>query len=89
MEGERRDSPGRSRPLSATRSRERDRPEMFGVIGDTTRGADGRTGGAAVNYWGLNFREKKKWLGGASSFFREYQGIWEAGIFRFGTGSRS
>ena len=35
---------------------------MFGVIGDTTRGGDGRTGGAAVNYWGLNFREKIVWL---------------------------
>jgi hypothetical protein len=62
MEGEKTGSPGRSRPLSATRSRERDRPEMFGVIEDTTRCGDGRTWGAAVNYWGLNFREKENWL---------------------------
>jgi hypothetical protein len=37
---------------------------MFGVIGDTMRGGDGRTNGAGVNYWGLNFREKKNWLPG-------------------------
>jgi hypothetical protein len=35
---------------------------MFGVIEDTTRCGDGRTWGAAVNYWGLNFREKENWL---------------------------
>jgi hypothetical protein len=35
---------------------------MFGVIGDTTRGGDGRKDSAAVNYRGLNFREKKVWL---------------------------
>lgn len=37
---------------------------MFGVIEDTAQGGDGRTQGAAVNYWGLNFREKKIWLPG-------------------------
>jgi hypothetical protein len=62
MEGERTDSPGRSRPLSATRRRERDGPEVFGVIGDTTRGGGERTDGAGVNYWGLNFRRKIVWL---------------------------
>jgi hypothetical protein len=33
MEGEKMDSPGLSRPLSATRRRERDRPEMFRFVG--------------------------------------------------------
>ena len=62
MEGEKTDSPGRCRTLSAARRRERDRPEMFGTIGDTTRGGDGRTDSAGVNYWGLDFREKRNWL---------------------------
>jgi hypothetical protein len=62
MEGEKTDSPGRSRPLSATRRRERDRPEMFGAIGDTAREGGWRTKGAAVNYRGLDFREKWNWL---------------------------
>ena len=35
---------------------------MFGTIGDTTRGGDGRTDNAAVNYWGPDFREKQNWL---------------------------
>jgi hypothetical protein len=69
-EGEKTDSPGRSRPLSATRRRERDRPEMFGVIGDTTRGRDGRRDGAGVNYRGLNVREKKVWLRDVATFER-------------------
>ena len=62
MEGERTDSPGQSKSLSATRRRDRDRPEVFGVIGDTTRGEGERTDGAGVNYWGLNFRRKIVWL---------------------------
>lgn len=62
MEGEKTDSPGRSRPLSVTLCGERERPEMFGDIGDTTRGGDERADSAGVNYWGLNFREKKNWL---------------------------
>jgi len=58
---------GAMETLSAARRRERDRPEMSGVIGDTTRGGDGRTDSAGVNYWGLNFREKKNWLRRAKS----------------------
>ena len=37
-------------------------PELFGFIGDNTRGGDGRAGCAAVNNWGLNFRKKGVWL---------------------------
>ncbi len=62
MEGERTDSPGRSKPLSTARRREWDRPEVFGVIGDTTRGGGERTDVAGVNYWGANFRRKIVWL---------------------------
>lgn len=31
---------------------------MFGATGDTVRGGDGRTKGAAVNYWGTGFSEE-------------------------------
>lgn len=37
-------------------------PQDVGVIGDTTRGGDGRTCGAGVNYRGLDFRTKRIWL---------------------------
>ena len=45
----RRGDPGRSPQLGVA---ERDRPEMFGVIGDTARGGDERTVGAVHPYTG-------------------------------------
>ncbi len=54
--------PGRPDRLSELRCGEEDRSELVGVIGDTARGRDGRTDGAGVNYWGLNFRTNRIWL---------------------------
>jgi len=61
-EVEKADSPRRSNRLSAARRREWVRPEVFGFVGDSTRGGDRRNGGVGVNYWGLHFRRGKNWL---------------------------
>ncbi len=62
MEGENANVPRHPNRLSEMPCGEWDRSELFGVIGDTARGWDGRTDGAGVNYWGLNFRTNRIWL---------------------------
>lgn len=47
--------------LCELRCGEQDWLKTFGFVGDASRGGAGRTRGAGVTYWALNFRLERSW----------------------------